>query len=439
MNDFISALPPNGIHRSLCKRSSAMDYESGTKRKKYSGSNNSNQGELSHDQIVSLSLQYYHWTALSEWVMGFVPIDLLKREMFWDNADCSLSALTDSTPQARNTEAEKCAIPPEIMTILMKQRLSEWVDALNNYAYEQYQHNQQLMKTKQQQKQQRKKVGNSKEEQQVLQKMRQHQAEKLRQQQIQWQKRQRRDGVLLASALRDLRALCYISIGTAREVLRRLTAASGAVSKTASSDGAKIGGKTSRSSKGGPGDGTSWMVELFHQKFPVSNESFSSSSNNPQVECLNLVCILLETKDYAIVSRMCQAPAWSLKHSNRASKSDGKGIDGFSSGGNFGLLYIALRCGIQHLIGDSVHESGGNDASIQYQSELFARGVIRLLKDIREILLPGNKIESSNEFKRANRQSGFFFLGAGSTVSRCVALRRSVYITTANLNTVWLV
>lgn len=392
-NDYISALPPNGIHKSLCK-GATFTANSGKKRK-------SDESELTRSQIISLSLQNYYWMALSEWVLGFVPIDMLKKDLYLESDD-SNSELSSE----RNTKGGKCAIPPEMMTILMKQRMPEWIDTIQNYVYQQHQHSQQLIKMKQQHKQQRKKQDKlSKEEQQMQSKVQQQQAEKLKQQQVKWEKKQLRDGVLLTSALQNLRTMCFVSMGTAREVLRRLSMA-GDPSKS-TTNGQKSRGKTG--GKGGSSDGTAWMAELLQHK-PISIEKSSSSTSeycNPQVECLNLVCTLLETKDYTILSRLCQAPSWSLKQVNRGGKD--------TKADNMGLVYVALKCGIQYLL-DAYTADDGKIEAVNAESERFERSVGRLLRDVRDFLLPGKAGDDAGTDMTNQRTEGFI-LGAGATVS----------------------
>eukprot|EP00956_Cyclotella_meneghiniana_P038173 scaffold149702_cov23-Cyclotella_meneghiniana.AAC.1 len=135
-NDYISALPPNGIHRSLLKGTS--DGMSSTGKKK-----NDDEEELTRGQIISLSLQNYYWMALSEWVLSFIPIHVLKRELYWEKFDFGDVREMNHTEQ--NTKgSKKCAIPQEMMTILMKRRIPEWVDTITNYSSKQHKHNQQM-------------------------------------------------------------------------------------------------------------------------------------------------------------------------------------------------------------------------------------------------------------------------------------------------------
>jgi hypothetical protein len=387
MNDFISALPPNGIHRSLHKGTSTG--QNGKKRKK-----DAEEVELSRDQITSLSIQNYYWMALSEWVLGFVSPDTLERDLYWESCDASAFDLLES-----NSKSNKCTVPPEMMTILMKQCLPEWIDTINNYVYQQHQQNQQLIKTKQQQKQQRKKQGSlSKEEQQMQSKVQQQQLEKHQRHQNRWEKQRRRDGVLLTCAIQNLRTMCFVSIGTAREVLRRLSMAGSAASTKSS---ATVGNTKSRGkpsdAKGVLLDGTNWMAQLLQQKPPSIETSSSSTYCNPQVECLHLVCTLLETKDYTILSRMCQAPSCTLKQGNRSGKAD-----------SFGLLYVALRYGMQYLLDSLKNEE--ETAWHNGQIKSFALSIGRLLRDVKLMLLPPSD-------KKVNERNEGFILGASSTVS----------------------
>ena len=387
-NDYISALPPNGIHRSLLKGTS--DGMSSTGKKK-----NADEEELTRGQIISLSLQNYYWMALSEWVLGFIPIHVLKRELYWEKFDFDDVREMNHTEQ--NTKgSKKCAIPQEMMTILMKQRIPEWVDTITNYAIKQNKHNQQMVKAKQQQKQQRKKQDKLSKEEQVLQsKVQQQQADKLNQKQKRWEQIQCRDGILLTCAIQNLRTMCYISIGTAREVLRQISTANVSASKHDSAAAAnKSRSKPRVNAKGESTDGTHWMVQLLQQNSTSTNAASSLEYCNPQMEGISLVCTLLETKDFTILSRLGQIPTWSVKQgNNRAGKSDGK-TD------NLGLLYVALRYGL-----DSTFD--GN--------ERFTRSISRLLRGVREILLPAK--EGDYPDRGANeKRSDEFILGVGATV-----------------------
>ena len=405
-NDYISALPPNGIHRTLVKGSTT---DAGKRAK-----NDNDKVELSEDQIISLSIQNYYWMALSEWVLGFVSMDTLKRDLYWEaNESNPIDPLQN---QSRDIKSSKCAIAPEMMTILMKNRMPEWIEVINDYTYQQHLHNQQLIKTKQQQKQQRKKQGNqSKEEQQIQTKIQQQQAEKLKQQQLKWENQQRRGGVLLTCAIQNLKVMCFLSLGTAREVLRRLSITNSVASKNVSAAGNKSKVKSSHNTKGQPFDGTNWMVQLLQQKPLSTGNTQASEYCNPQVECLNLVCTLLETKDYAILSRMGQAPPWSLKQSNRAGRID-----------NSGLLYIGLRYGMQYLLESINHSNDGK----QHSDELdrVSQSFGRLLRGVRDNLLP---IKKEVNDKRSNQRIEGFILGVGATVREHLHGVRSIMLTDA--------
>lgn len=389
-NDYISALPPNGIHRSLLKGKSDVMISTGKHRQK----KNVDEEELTRDQIISLSLQNYYWMALSEWVLGFVPIDVLKRELYWETFNFDDSRKMNPIPQ-KIKGGKKCAIPSEMMTILMKQRMPEWVDTIITYVIKQNRHNQQMAKTKQQQKQQRKKQDKLSKEEQVLQsKVQQQQADKMNQQQLRWEKTQSRDGILLTCAIVNLRAMCCISMGTAREVLRQLSMANVSTSKHDSAAN-KSRAKPGVNAKGGSTDCTHWMVQLLQQNSNLNNAASSLEYCNPQIECISLVCTLLETKDFTILSRLSQAPTWSVKQGNsRVGESDGK-TD------NFGLLYIALRYGMDSTL-------DGNES--------FTQSMSRLLRGMREILLPPNKDSYTEGGANENQRSDEFILGAGATV-----------------------
>ena len=394
-NEYVSALPPNGIHRSLCKGSSVHATGSGIKRKNVEGA------ELTKGEIISLSLRNYYWMALSEWVLGFVPLNKVRKDFYWDQYDDDITPHVIETDGAGRELASttKCAIPSEIMTILMKQRMPEWIDIITDYMHKKNQHELKLSKTKQQHKQQRKKQGNiSKEELQ-------QQAEKLKQQQITWEKIQHRDGVLLTCALRNLKTMCFVSMGTAREVLRRLSVASSSASKNDHGTGPKSRG--TNGAKGGPTDGINWVAQILQQNPSSFGSTSSSKYCNPHVECITLVCTLLETNDYNIMSSIGQAPAWTLKQSGRGGKTDGRV-------GSCGILNLALKWGLQYLL-DTTSAMEESEAD-HNESKVFARSLARLLRGVREILLPRKERYDAKKDTKRNQQNEGFILGAGATV-----------------------
>ena len=242
-----------------------------------------------------------------------------------------------------------CPIPPPVMTTLMKRMLPDWVDAVRDHVHRRatiereegqkerqrrQKEGQQLLRSRQQQQRQQRPGGLEEEEKErkrnpVVQGAKEEEeggsgnvveVEKRRR-----RARDNREELLLLSALRNLEALCHLSDGTAREVLRRLTVGTaragggkddedagpkgGGGGKGKSGVGRKRGGVVAGGGAGGGqrrmGDGTSWMSHLFRSPRPSS----SSSSYRPRIECLRLVCTLLETNDGAVLSRLAEAPS----------------------------------------------------------------------------------------------------------------------------------
>ena len=227
--------------------------------------------------------------------------------------------------------------------------------------------------------------------------------------QKQLQKRQRREEALFLSAMQNLIALCHISRGTAREVLRRLTSGTTAGGSSTKSGGSGNNAKGRFGGGNKTNDGTSWMIQLFQQR-----HEGASSSYKPQVECLRLVCVLLETNDYSILSKMAEVSA-------RLQKQGGKNSKG--SGGNVGLAYVALRYGIQRLLElvkrNEKRRENEDCGDIQEQIDAYSQYTTRLLRDIRDTMLPSASPvgENADEGDGAIGSRKGFVLGIGATVS----------------------
>lgn len=235
-------------------------------------------------------------------------------------------------------------------------------------------------------------------------------------------RQQSREEALLLSALHCLTSLCYLSNGTAREVLRRLssngggksTAAKDTVPSSSAAPGAGGGGKfAGKGSTGGNADGgTEWMVQLFQQGSKMSSSSLSTTIK-PSVECVRLVCTLLETRDFMVLSRLTDVPSpgWTTKRGGGGGKKDV---------GNFGIGHIALRYGVQRLL-DLVRQSQANhdeeDDDESVSNDVYAKCIARLLRGVNGIILPSSETENRNGNKgnsKKESKSGFV-LGMGVT------------------------
>eukprot|EP00985_Skeletonema_marinoi_P025056 scaffold17989_cov85-Skeletonema_marinoi.AAC.4 len=320
-NEFISALPSGGVHKLLCKddddsggdgggvltddndgNDESSGVGGGKRRKKKRGTTTtttttkSNEGPQSRGKIISITLQTKYWTAVNEWILSFVPIDKLRSQLHWKQIDYY------SSSSSTNNNSKKCALPPQIMTVLIKERLPEWIDAIHKYTAGQQYYTQVQQKERKEQRQRQKKQLQlkqqkmSKEEKAMEEKRLQEIEVKNERVQRRLMKQQSREQALLLSALYCLTSLCHLSNGTAREVLRRLSnGSSGGISTTvkdaipssaavghSGGGGGKFAGKGSPS--GTADSGTEWMVQLFQQ----GNKSLSSTSIKPLVECVRL-------------------------------------------------------------------------------------------------------------------------------------------------------
>ena len=423
-NDYISALPPDGgIHKSLCKDGNSSDGGEFTLKKKKQNKGDSSSSKTavqSRGQMISMSLQTYYWEAISEWILGFVPLHKLKKELVWEeNGQIVEESTTSSIPVE-----SKCAVPPPIMTILMKGRLPEWVACINKYTFQQNRYIQQLqkektllLKKKMDQKknsvkhpQKGQKVEDEHQEEQVVDDQQQQHESKLE------EKKHQREEKLVLSAMHNLIALCHLSDGTAREVLRQLSVVPSAGSSSKKLTAGKGGGKSSKIGDGSTG--ISWMVQLFQLMMQSKPSSSLSLSYQPQIECLRLVCTLLETNDDTIVSRLCTVP---ITKQGGNIKRKGKSVVGGSSGEqqkNIGLVYIALRYGIQGLLDiDKIgNDSEDEDEGRREHMDNYARYMTRLLRDVKAMLLPHPSKGSDNNTELGGSRNGFV-LGASTTVS----------------------
>jgi hypothetical protein len=380
-NEFISTLPSEGkgVHANLCKRVTA-DFgggESSGKRKQKRGDfNTSSCNTPTQGQILSMAIQCIYWNSLSEWILGFVPMHALKNELRWMADDEVLFGDSSSTwPRQtdvfESTSEKKCTVPPSVMTILMKSRLPEWVNAVHNYSHQLRMHAQQRQKEKQQLKQQmnKKKQQEQPAEHEIQEKHDNPQVKENEKQQLQDEEQLQREAKLFLSALNNLIALCHLSNGTAREVLRRLVMTTPTTAETTSKRNAD---KENKPVAGGDATATPWMVQVFQKPH------CSKSIYRPQMECLRLVCTLIETEDYLIISRLMEHPS--------SGKQGGGRSKGWSRGGgsdkNDSLARIALRFGMQRLL-ELVNDRANDRGNMMYASY-----IARLLLGVREIILP---------------------------------------------------
>ncbi|KAL7554426.1 hypothetical protein ACHAWF_017849 [Thalassiosira exigua] len=408
-NDYISSVPPGGIHKGLCNDSPFnLNVDSGGKKGGKKGGIDADRGGQTRGKIISMALQSKYWMALSEWILGFATLGTLEKELNWERGD--IGAIEATTVETDIDKNDKCMVPPPIMTILVKQRLPEWIDAIHNYAQQKQRYSQQKQKESQQKKKQDQKKQQHQQSQtegdhQRQQELQQAEDTKHEKKQRQLRKRQQREDDIFLSAVQNLIALCYLSNGTAREVLRILTTGPSAPSKRGAGSASKGNISVGPKANSGTREVALWMVQLFQHRLDVP-------SFNPQVECLRLVCTLLETKDYVVLSRISEAP--------RQGSNKGKGKGGNHSAGDVGLAYIALQYGIQRLL-----EVGkGQEKNLENEEERisdegdnhiqsFAWCMARLLRNIRTIFLPSVSGEgNSNNGRNAEKD---FLLGVDST------------------------
>ena len=199
-------------------------------------------------------------------------------------------------------------------------------------------------------------------------------------------------------------------------------------------------------------DGTmSWMVQLFQQTHNPTTKTIASISYRPQIQCLKLVNVLMETKDYTILSRLCEVPPSPYNYKKQQQQQQQKGGSNNSKGTatvsenykkeqkkNVGLTYIALRYGIQNLLVQiekgtdkkksatdvvmtAVHDEGIKDrqkgAKEEKEINLYAQYVIRLLRNVIDILLPPSSNSSNVGGSEVGGGGDGFVIGHDVTVS----------------------
>jgi hypothetical protein len=415
-NEYISALPSegDGVHaHNLCKATSAQGGSSGGgecgKKKKPNNTCNSTT-LLDHPptrgQILSMAIQCAYWNAVSEWILGFISMQTLRNDLQWMNYDGVVSSEMNFAPSDK-----KCTVPPSVMTTLMKLRLPEWVDAIHNYSYrlqkyaqqrQKEQHQMKLHQKQQQQQQQTKKKNQDYPPEDGHDNSQRNENEK---QQLRDEEVLQREAKLFLSSMNNLIALCHLSTGTAREVLRRLMLPTTTATKAETTSKRNIDKLKQKPFIGGgnkPGAGgsvtTPWMLLVFQ------NRHCSKSMFRTQLECLRLVCTLLETKDHMIISRLIDTSS-SVKQGSGGGRSKGPS-GGCGSAKNVSLAYVALQNGMQRLM-DLV-----NDDGMDRESRLFARYIARLLRNVSEVVLPHSSEGSSIADKS----------GDGSGITEAVSL-----------------
>jgi len=405
-NNYLSNLN-GGIYKELCKDGDVgFTINSGGGGKKKKGS-----GEIkgqSKGKIISIKLQTIYWNAVCEWILGYVDVNLLKREMYWEEQDdgvgggsgvivrlektASAEDIGKSSGSAAERKQIKCTVPPSVMTILMKERLPEWIEAIHKYITQQMKYKQNIQKESKKQKkiqqQQQQKSGGAtqKKDEQTP----QLQDEEQTNINLQNTKQQQREEALLLSSINNIIVLCHLSNGTAREILRKLTIVPSSSSKSTSTN-TKGGGKFNN--KNVKSEGGDWLVQLLQQH---SSTTKSKTSYQIQIQCIRLVCILFETQDYMILSKLCEAPS-ALGSSRGVSK--GRGKSNNTNQGNEkkkGLAHIALRYGIQALL-EGEKSSTDSDKEEENGIKLYAQYMVRLLRNIRTILLSNDNGDNDLE------------------------------------------
>ena len=395
-------------------------------------------GWQTRGQIISMALRCTYWQGLCEWILGFVPVGALKRELRWeDHGRGHDVVVVAADTEIRNDRTKaKCTIPPPVMTVLMKKYLPEWIEAVNQYAQRMQQHSQRQQEGPQKGKQN--KIKEKRQQQHRIENTNTTTAEEHEEQKDRefdkrsaaTRRRHRREERLALAALRNLRALCHLSVGTAREVLRKVTGgtdghdsskrASGAGNKDA--EGEKFSGQKTAAIAGTSreGDAASWMTCLLRQE----HGSSTPSHGEVQTECLRFVCTLLEVNDFIVLSRLTGAPGRSPRQGQAGGGGGGRHRRGHAAAGadrNVGLAYVALRYGIGSLL--EVQAEANNDRvasgsdSQQRQYIAYAHCVTRLLRNARDILLPGPSPGNAQCGKSASGDKAGFVLGITTTVS----------------------
>jgi hypothetical protein len=392
------------------------------------------------DPRIAIALNYYHWTALHEWILGYVPHTVLLRELRMRRGGEGEGGSDGRGSRGRRDDGGGdgqgvgCPAPPPVMTTLMKRLLPEWARALRRHAREGVD-----VARRAREKGGMKRMACTREEKQrgdgPVEERRGHNTEDGGNAKgkddpdddeggIVGGRRFDAEEILLLSSLRNLTALCHLSTGTAREVLRRLSigtiddedgggrtdGTSAAIRLSGSGTAAVARGGGAGGGGGGmgigrrPGDGTSWMAHLFRSQ-PTRS---STSSYRSRIECLRLVCTLLETNEGAILSRLAEVPCpppppRSSSIGRRGGVGDnrnGRPVRSSSSsvaaavagkGGEFGLAHIALRYGMQSLLEIDEMDCRGKvegDDDSRRQINSYACLMTRLLRDVREIILP---------------------------------------------------
>lgn len=475
-NDYISALPSSnsGIYKSLLSSSGSSsnddtEFSFSSNNKKYK--NRDDGRPPTKGEIISIAIQTNYWLAVCEYILGYVNVDVLKNEIAWEKM--KKGCVVEETTAITNKDKYKCTVPPSIMTILMKLRLPEWINAIHNYTLQYDRYTQRLMK-EEKMNQKKKKSKSLQQQQQMKRKSKKDHTmgeeidepivqddgnnNKLKQHNQQ----QHREEKLLLSSMYNLIALCHLSIGTAREVLRKLMTINNVApthDDAASANTNTWKGKNKLMSNYGRNnkDGTmmsSWMVQLFQQTNNISSTTIATScSYRPQIQCLKLVNVLMETKDYTILSRLCEIPSPPYNNSKKQQQKGGGSNNSSSKEGttykkeqkknkNVGLIYVALRYGIQNLLvqigeksTDKTKISAAIDNSMtavdveeikvlpkgrgkeKKEMNLYAQYVIRLLRNVIDILLPSSSNSSNNGSSKEEVGEDGFVIGHDVTVS----------------------
>jgi len=405
-NSYLSNLN-GGIYKELCKDDDVgFTVNSGSKGGKKKNGSGETKGQ-SKGKIISMKLQTIYWNAVCEWILGYVDVSLLKREMFWgqDGAGGNSIARLEKTASAEDigkssgSAAErkqiKCTVPPSVMTILMKERLPEWIETIHKYIAQQQKYLQRIQKeSKKQKKIQQQQKGGGATQKKDEQTPQQDEEQTI----INQQKKQQREESLLLSSMNNIIALCHLSNGTAREILRKLTIvpSSSAKATTNNTKGGKFNNKSVKS------EGGDWLVQLLQLS---SNITKSKTSYQIQIQCIRLICILFETEDYMILSKLCEAPSAALS----SGSGKGRGKSNTTQGANEkkkGLAYIALRYGIQALLeGEKSSTTADTDKEKEHM-KLYAQYMVRLLRNVRTILLSNDNEEGLEVNVKADLLSG---------------------------------
>ncbi|KAL3807850.1 hypothetical protein ACHAXA_009878 [Cyclostephanos tholiformis] len=85
------------------------------------------------------ALNYYHWTSIYEWILGYVPYRVLSQELSSHTrsrgGEERIVGQVEGDDDMHIEGRRGCPVPPPVMTTLMKELLPIWVRALRRFAH----------------------------------------------------------------------------------------------------------------------------------------------------------------------------------------------------------------------------------------------------------------------------------------------------------------